>query len=82
MRKRVDWDEEIRKTEKIKRKGFLMSGLSFAAAIAFIFGMTKYSGADVEIPRSVLMAAVFFVSCIIFRAIVRHRRDRKNDRNG
>ena len=79
MRKRVDWDAEIQKTEKIRRKGLLMSILSFGMAIAFIFGMTRYTGADVEIPRSVLIAVIFCVSCVIFRAVVKHRNSKKHD---
>ena len=81
MRKRVDWEEEIRKTERIRRKGLFMSVLRFGMAIAFIFGMTRFTGADVEIPRSVLLAVVFCVSCVVFRAIVKHRRDRKRNQN-
>ena len=77
-RRRVDWDAEIRKTEKIRRKGLLMSMLSFGMAVAFIFGMSRYTGASVEIPRSVLFAVLFCVSCIVLRIIVR-KRSRKND---
>ena len=79
MRKRVDWEEEIRKTERIRRKGLFMSVLSFGMAIAFIFGMTRFTGADVEIPRSVLLAVVFCVSCVVFRAVMRHRRNKNHD---
>ena len=79
MRKRVDWDAEIRKTEQIRRKGLFMSILSFGMAIAFIFGMSRFTGADVEIPRSVLFAVLFCMSCVVFRAIVKHRRSRKRD---
>ena len=77
-RKRVDWDKEIEKTEKIRRKGLFMSALSFAMAVAFIFGMSRFTGADVEIPRNVLFAVIFCVSCVIFRAIVKHRNKKKN----
>ena len=77
-RKRVDWDAEIRKTENIKRKGMLMSGLSFALACALIFGMSKASGADIEIPRTVLVAICFFVSCVIFRAVMKKRSQKRN----
>lgn len=79
-RKRVDWDEEIRKTEKIRRKGLLMSALSFIFACAFIFGMSKRTGIDIVIPKAVLFAALFFVSCVIFSVIIKHR-SRKNDKN-
>jgi hypothetical protein len=77
-RKRVDWDAEIQKTEKIRRKGLFMSVLSFGMAVAFIFGMSRYTEASVEIPRSVLFAVLFCVSCVVLRVIVR-KRYRKND---
>ncbi len=79
MRKRVDWDEEIRKTERIRRKGLFMSLLSFGVAVAFIFGMSRFTGADVEIPRTVLIAVVFCVSCVVLRAVMRHRRNKNHD---
>lgn len=80
-RKRVDWDEEIRKTENIRRKGLFMSVLSFGMAIAFIFGMSKYTGADIEIPRTVLVAVLFCVSCVVFRVVMKRRAEkRKNDK--
>ena len=79
MRKRVDWDEEIRKTERIRRKGLFMSLLSFGVAVAFIFGMSRFTGADVEIPRTVLIAVVFCVSCVVFRAVMKHRKNKNHD---
>ena len=79
MRKRIDWDAEIQKTEQIKRKGLLMSLVSFAVAVAVIFGVSRSTGADVEIPRAVLLAVVFGVSFAVFRAIVKHRKSRKHD---
>ena len=77
-RNRIDWDEEIKKTEKIKRKGILMSGISFAFACAFILGISKHIGIDIEIPKTVLFAALFCVSCVIFGVVVK-RRKKKND---
>lgn len=76
-RKRVDWDEEIRKTERIRRKGLLMSALSFGMAASFIFGMGRYTGTDIEIPRTVLVAASFCVSCVIFGVIMKKRSQRR-----
>lgn len=78
-RERVDWDAEIRKTEQIRRKGLFMSVLSFAMAVSFIFGMSRFTGADVEIPRNVLFAVIFCVSCVVFRAIMKHRRRNKHE---
>ena len=77
-RKRVDWDAEIEKTEKIRRKGLFMSVLSFGMAVAFIFGMSRSTGADIEIPKTVLFAVIFCVSCVIFRAVVKHRAEKRN----
>ena len=80
QRKRVDWDAEIQKTENIRRRGLLMSILSFGMAIAFIFGMSRSTGADIEIPRTVLFAVIFCVSCVVLRVIMKHRSE-KHKRN-
>lgn len=80
-RKRVDWDAEIRKTENIRRKGLLMSVLSMAMAVAFIFGISRSTGADVQIPKTVLFAVIFCVSCVILRVIMRHRSQKRNHDN-
>ncbi|MBQ4400758.1 MAG: hypothetical protein IJQ15_03935 [Synergistaceae bacterium] len=77
QRKRVDWDAEIQKTENIRRRGLLMSILSFGMAIAFIFGMSRSTGADIEIPRTVLFAVIFCVSCVILRVIMKHRSEKR-----
>lgn len=77
QRKRVDWDAEIRKTENIRRKGMLMSALSFAMAVAFIFGMSRSTGVDIEIPKTVLFAVIFCVSCVILRVIMKHRAEKR-----
>ncbi|MBQ3759535.1 MAG: hypothetical protein II876_08775 [Synergistaceae bacterium] len=77
QRKRVDWDAEIQKTENIRRRGLLMSILSFGMAIAFIFGMSRSTGADIEIPRTVLFAVIFCVSCVVLRVIMKHRSEKR-----
>ncbi|MBQ7733075.1 MAG: hypothetical protein IJT58_03540 [Synergistaceae bacterium] len=81
MRKRIDWDEEIRKTERIKRRGMLISALSLALACALIFGAGHVTGANIEIPRAVIVAVCFFVSCVIFRSVIKHRADKRNRGN-
>ena len=80
-RKRVDWDEEIRKTDRIKQRGMFISALSMAMACAFIFGAGKFTGSEIEIPRSVIFAVCFCVSCVIFRSIIRHRASKRNKDN-
>ena len=37
-RKRVDWDEELRKSEKIRRRGFFYTLGGFALALFWILG--------------------------------------------
>ena len=78
-RKRVDWDEEIRKTERIRQRGLLMSGFSFALAIALIFGISKFGGEDIIIPKSIIFAVIFCVSFIVFRAVIKYRRRKRNE---
>ncbi len=80
-RKRIDWDEEIRKTDNIKKRGFLMSGLSFALACVLIFGMSRATGSEIEIPRTVLVAVCFFVSCLVFGIIMRRRAKKREELN-
>lgn len=77
QRKRVDWDAEIQKTENIRRRGLFMSILSFGMAVAFIFGMSRSTGADIEIPRTVLFAVIFCVSCVVLRVIMKHRTEKR-----
>ena len=78
-RKRIDWDAEIQKTENIKRRGFLMSGLSFALACVLIFGMSKATGNEIEIPRAVLVTICFFVSCVIFGIVIKRRSKKRKE---
>lgn len=80
MRHRVDWDKEIEKTEKIRRRGIFMSILSLAMACAFIFGITRFSGINLEIPKSILFAGILFVSLMVLRVIIRNRL-RKREQN-
>ncbi|MDR1740307.1 MAG: hypothetical protein LBR38_00450 [Synergistaceae bacterium] len=72
-RQRVDWDEEIRKTEAIRRRGLFMSLLSFAAAAAVIFGAGYMSGVQIEISRKVIFA--FCLCAVLFaaKAVLSHR---------
>lgn len=79
-RKKVDWDAEIEKTERIKRRGLFMSGLSFALACVLIFGMGRTTGTDIELPKSVLTALCFFVSCVIFGVVMKRRAKKKQER--
>ena len=80
-RKRVDWDAEIKKTENIKRKGLLMSAVSFVAACAFIFGVSRSAGINVEIPRKVLAILLLCFAGIIFASVMRRRSKKRENEN-
>ena len=69
----VDWDAEIRKTERIQRRGFIMSAVSFAAAAAFIFGMRQFGVTDIDIPRKVLSVACLAAAGFVFFMTMRRR---------
>ncbi len=80
-RRRVDWDAEIRKTERIRRRGLIMSGVSFAVAAAFIIGVWRMGGEDIALPRKVLSVLCLVAACLVFRAVQKHRarmKDREN----
>ena len=77
----IDWDAEIRKTERIQRRGFIMSAVSFAAAAAFIFGMREFGVTDIDIPRKVLSVACLAAACfVLFMTLRRRARLKKSKR--
>ena len=72
-RRRVDWDEEIRKTDRIRRRGLGLSALSFAVAVAVIFGAGRMDGFDVALPRKVVAIACLVLGVFLFRIVLRRR---------
>lgn len=74
-RQRVDWDEEIRKTERIRRRGFVMSAFSFAVAVGVIFAVGRLGGIQVSVPRKVIAITCLLLGCSLFRIVLK-RRDR------
>lgn len=79
-RERVDWDAEIRKTEQIRRRGFVMSFLSFAVAAAAIVGAGRMGGAEIDLPRRALSVALIMLACLVLGATLRHRARVKRER--
>ena len=79
-RKRIDWDAEIEKTERIRRRGFVMSFLSFAMAAAVIIGVNRVGGVDISLPRRVLSVACIVMACLVLRATLRHRERLRRER--
>lgn len=79
-RRRVDWDEEIRKTERIRRRGIFMSALSFAMACAFIFGMSRLKGsAEIEMPKRIISIVFLFAAAMVFRSVMKRLSDKRNN---
>lgn len=72
-RRRVDWDEELRKTERIRRRGFALTGLSFAVALGVIVGVGRLGGVNVALPRKVLALAGLALGVLLFRVVLRRR---------
>ena len=72
-RRRVDWDEEIRKTERIRRKGLFISGLGFAVAALFVFGVKSVGNVNAEVSRKIIFALCFMLSMFVLRITLRRR---------
>jgi len=78
-RQRVDWDEEIRKTERIRRRGFFISALGFGVALVFILGTNRLNVLDVEIGRKIIFALCLVLSMFILRLALRRRERLKRE---
>ena len=76
-RQRVDWDEEIRKTEQIRRKGFFISALGFGVALVFIFGTSFLGGNQIgigaELSRTLIFVLLFVLSMFVLSITLRRR---------
>ena len=72
---RVDWDEEVRKTERIRRKGLFISALGFGVAVLFIFGINRAGDGLEEVSRKFIFALCFILSMFILR-LTWNRRER------
>jgi len=68
-KRRVDWDEEIRKTERIRRKGFFISALGLGIALLFVLGLNRTGDGFGELSRRVIFAMSFVLSMFIARVI-------------
>ena len=80
MRKRVDWDAEIQKTERIRRRGLALSFLSFAVAAAVIIGAGRAGGAELGLPRRVLSVGCLILACLMLRAVLKRRARLRRER--
>ena len=79
-RRRVDWDEELRKTERIRRRGFFISALSFAVAVAFIFGASRFKESGVEFYRKIIFTLCLMLALFLTRCVLRRRERLRRER--
>jgi membrane protein implicated in regulation of membrane protease activity len=73
VRRRVDWDEELRKTERIRRKGLFISALGFGVAAVFIVGASRLNKSGVELGRKVVFTFCFLLAMFLVRGVLRRR---------
>ena len=76
----IDWDEEIRKTERIRRKGLFVSALGFGIAALCIFGINRGNADTAELSRKIIFTACFVLSVLVFRTTLRRRERLKQER--
>jgi tRNA threonylcarbamoyladenosine biosynthesis protein TsaE len=79
-RKRVDWDEELRKTEQIRRKGLFTSALTFGAAAVFIVGAGWMNPSGLVISRKVVAAFCLLTAMFLFRGVFARRARLRRER--
>ena len=78
-RPRVDWDEEIRKTERIRRRGFFISLLGFVIAGVFIFAAKRMDDPGVDLIRKIIFTMCVVLSVLILRITLRRRERLKRE---
>lgn len=69
-RKRVDWDEEVRKTERIRRRGLFISALGFGVAAIFVLGANHMTDGGIAISRKVIFTFCFVIAMFLIRGIL------------
>ena len=79
-RHRVDWDEELRKTEQIRRRGFFISALSFGVAALFIFGLSRGGAGFADVSRKFVFALCLVLSMLVVRILSRRKERLKRER--
>ena len=79
-RRRVDWNEEIRKTERIRRRGFFISVLGFGLALIVVFGINRVGVGLAELSRKIIFALCFVLSMFLVRIVLRRRERLKLDK--
>jgi hypothetical protein len=81
-RRRVDWDEELRKTERIRRKGLFISALGFGVAMICVLGASRLNPGGVEISRKIIFTFCFVIAMFLMRGILKRRERLRLEREG
>jgi len=79
-RRRVDWDEELRKTERIRRRGLFVSALSFCAAMALIAGASHLNKSGIEFSRRIIFTFCLVIAMFLMRGVLRRRERLRRER--
>jgi hypothetical protein len=79
-KRRVDWDEELRKTENIRRKGLFISALGFGVSVIFIFGASRMSEGAIEISRKIIFTFCFMGAMFVLKLTLSRRERLKRER--
>jgi hypothetical protein len=79
-RRRVDWDEELNKTERIRRKGLFVSVLGFGVAMIVIFGAGRLSESGVVLSRKVIFTFCFLLVMFLVRGVLARRARLRRER--
>lgn len=78
-RKRIDWDEEMRKTEEIRSRGFRTSVLSFFVAIMFMVGANRLNEEFSIYPYLIMGACLFTAVVVMVTTLRRSAKKQKDD---
>lgn len=79
-RKRVDWEEERRKTEQSQAKGFRYSALSFCMVLLFLF-MTKVFHREYSLGVPMGLLGALLAGTVVLFLLVLRRRGNRHDKS-
>ena len=73
VRQRIDWDEEVRKTERIRRRGLFITVLGLCVVGAVSFGAGHMNPHDIEVSRKVIFAVCVVITLFLGRVLLWRR---------
>jgi hypothetical protein len=79
-RRRIDWDEELRKTERIRRRGLFVSVLGFGVAVIFILGANRMGPIGIDVSRKLIFTFCFVAAMFLVRGVLRRRERLRRER--